>query len=295
MNTQRIVSIVVACLVNLACLSCAGDRRAPVTGAEPAVRDLAQFEADLRAACAGAPDIRLEEAGRVDWEGFSAPIWVVHVERPGATSRVLVEAGTHGNEPAGPAWALELARTLASDPGAYPGASFDIVPLLNPWGWSRDVRQGRDGRDINRDFARFATQEARIFRDVVRGTRYDFAIDHHEDNTHDGFYLYQYANADTGPARRLIGALRNRGYRIEQDARFSILRTKDGLIRAPRWGLWYVKAAGTLSLTNWLRLEGIPKVSTIETPTSLPMADRVELHRTAFASLLGDVLEGGSH
>lgn len=291
MNTRRIASIVIACL---ACLSCASDRRAPVTGAEPAVRDLAQFEADLRAACAGAPDIRLEEAGRVDWEGFSAPIWVVHVQRPGATARVLVEGGTHGNEPAGPAWAVDLVRSLASDPSLFPHVSFDVVPLLNPWGWSRDVRQDRGGRDINRDFAAFATQEARIFRDLVRGTRYDFAIDHHEDTTHEGFYLYQYANVDTGPARRLIDTVRSRGYRIEQDAHFSILRTKDGLIRAPRWGLWYVKAAGTLSLTNWLRLEGIPKVYTIETPTALPMADRIELHRIALASLLDDALEGGS-
>ena len=58
-------------------------------------------------------------------------------------------------------------------PSVYPDVSFDIVPLLNPWGWSRDVRYDRDGRDVNRDFATFATQEARVFRDLVAGRRYD--------------------------------------------------------------------------------------------------------------------------
>lgn len=156
------------------------------------------------------------------------------------------------------------------------------------------MRQDRDGRDINRDFAGFATQEARIFRDLVQGTRYDFAIDHHEDPSATGFYAYQYANRDTGPARRLIERVRGLGFPIEQNVSMVILRTRDGLIRAPRWGLWYMKATRQLSLTNWLRLEGIPKVYTIETPTSLPMADRIELHRTAFASLLDDALTGGA-
>ena len=109
-----------------------------------------------------------------------------------------------------------------------------------------------------------------------------------------GFYVYQYADRDTGPARRLIDRVRSLGFPIEQGVRFVILRTRDGLIRAPRWGLWYMKASRQLSLANWLRLEGVPKVFTVETPTSLPMADRIALHHTAFASLAVDVLQGDS-
>ncbi len=63
---------------------------------------------------------------------------------------------------------------LAADASLFPDVSFDIVPLLNPWGWSRDVRYNRDGRDINRDFATFTTQEARVFRDLVAGTALRF-------------------------------------------------------------------------------------------------------------------------
>jgi hypothetical protein len=288
---KRILPIAVACF---AFLSCASDHREPFTGAEPVVRDLAAFEAELRAAAAGGDGISVAEAGRVSWEGFESPIWVVHVDRPGAARRALVAAGTHGNEPAGTAWAVELVRRLAADPSAFVEVSFDIVPLLNPWGWSRDVRQDRDGHDINRGFVTFTSQEARVFRDFVAGRRYDFAIDHHEDNSAAGFYVYQYADRDTGPTRRLIDRVRGLGFPIEQDVSFVILHTRDGLIRAPRWGLWYMKATRKLSLTNWLRLEGIPKVFTVETPTALPIADRIALHSAAFTSLAVDVLQGGS-
>jgi hypothetical protein len=106
--------------------------------------------------------------------------------------------------------------------------------------------------------------------------------------------VYQYADRDAGPTRRLIDRVRGLGFPIEQDVRFVILRTRDGLIRAPRWGLWYMKASKRLSLTNWLRLKGIPKVFTVETPTAPPMADRIALHRLAFTSLAVDVLQGGS-
>ena len=79
------------------------------------------------------------------------------------------------------------------------------------------------------------------------------------------------------------------GFPIEQEVTMVILRTKDGLIQAPRWGLWYMKGSRRLSLTNWLRLRGIPKVYTVETPTHLRMEERLLLHRTAFEMLVSDV------
>jgi protein MpaA len=288
-----IAAVAIACLSLLVVVSCASGNRDPYTGAEPAVRDLGQFETELRAAIAGAAGVSLTAMGPVSWEGFSSPIWMVRVERPGATKRALVFAGIHGNEPAGPAWALELVRRLAADPSLYADVSFDIVPLLNPWGWSRDVRHNRDGRDINRDFATFTTQEARAFRDLVEGRHYDFSIDHHEDPSGKGFYVYQYADRDTRPTRALIARVRDLAFPIEQDVSMVILRTEDGLIRAPRWGLWYMKATRQLGSANWVRLAGIPRVFTVETPTALSLDDRIRLHRTAFTSLLGDVLEGG--
>lgn len=290
--TSRL-AVPAACLALLALAACASGHREPYTGAEPAVRDLARFEAELRAAAAAAEGATVGEAGRVSSEGFSAPIWTVSIERPGATRRALVFAGIHGNEPAGPAWALELVRRLVATPADLPDVSFDVVPLLNPWGWSRDVRYNRDGIDVNRDFAEFATQEARAFRDFVAPRRYDFSIDHHEDSAATGFYVYQYAERGTGVTRAAIAKVRALGFPVEQDVSMVILRTRDGLVRAPRWGLWYMKATGQLGSANWVRLRGVPRVYTVETPGAMAIADRITMHRVAFASLAADALEGG--
>ena len=120
---KHFAAVAIACLSLLALVSCASGHREPFTGAEPAVRDLGQFEAELRAAIAAAAGVSLAEAGQVAWEGFSSPIWMVSVDRPGTTKRALVVAGIHGNEPAGVAWALRACaasspRTRRRTPGS---------------------------------------------------------------------------------------------------------------------------------------------------------------------------------
>lgn len=279
----RIVPVI---LCTLLAFSCASGHREPYRGDEAVFRDLPGFEAALRQAVRDRPAVTVAEAGRVTAAGIDAPILLVRIEREGAARRVLVCAGIHGNEPAGPAWALRLAGRLAADPALYPGISFDIIPLLNPWGWSRDVRYDRGGRDPNRDFATFDSEAARAVRELSRRTRYDLVLDHHEDPDAKGFYLYQYADRDTRPTRALIAEVRALGFPIEQEVSMVILRTKDGLIRAPRWGLWYMRASRRLSMTNWLRLEGVPKVYTVETPVRLAFEDRVLLHGKAFDALV---------
>ena len=291
---QRVILLLSVVAALLALGSCASGHREPYSGSEPEVRSLRELETELRALAAPGSALRLVELGRVGRGGFEAPLWLLRFRPAGARRRVLLCAGIHGNEPAAAQWALQWARSLAESPGAWADTAFDILPLLNPWGWSRDVRFSAGGRDVNRDFASFATQEAAILRDFLAGERYDLVVDHHEDPDARGFYLYQYAMRDTVAARRVIQRVRSLGFPVEQEVNMVILRTRDGLIRAPRWGLWYMKASRRLSMTNWLRLEGIPRVFTVETPTALPMADRIGLHRTAFTVLAVDVLQGGS-
>jgi hypothetical protein len=125
---KRSAVVAIACILSLFLASCASDRRMRFSGSEPVVRDLAAFEAELRAAAAGGDGVSVEEAGRVSREGFESPLWVVSVERPGAAKRALVVAGIHGNEPAGPAWAVELVRLLATDPSVFPGCHSTSCP-----------------------------------------------------------------------------------------------------------------------------------------------------------------------
>jgi len=265
--------------------ACASGHRDPYAADPPRLRRQADLEAELRAAAAASDRLSLVEAGRVVYPGFEAPLWLVRYRPPQPRRAVLVTGGVHGNEPAGAGWVLELIRDLAAHPESYPADSMDLVPVVNPWGWSHDQRYNREGRDINRDFASFATQEARILREVFGGQRYDLVIDHHEDPDASGVYLYQYARKDKTESRRVLEAIRARGYPLEQDVNMVILRTRDGLIDAPRWGLGYMRLTRQLSLTNYLRLEHSDVVYTLETPTRMPMADRLAIHREAFELL----------
>lgn len=122
-----------------------------------------------------------------------------------------------------------------------------------------------------------------------RTGRYDLVVDHHEDPDAAGFYLYQYAKRDTTISRTVIAAIRDLDYPIEQDIHMVILRTRDGLIKAPRWGLKYMRMIGQLSITNYLRLNHSQEVYTIETPTHLPMEDRLRMHNVAFDLIFSSV------
>ncbi len=169
----------------IALLSCASGHHEPFVEDPPISRDLDAFAARLQRLCDGSPLLKLERAGGVEYNGFSTPIWVVRYRPPGAERRVLITGGVHGNEPAGCAWVGQLVERIADRPQLYRNVSFDLVPLVNPWGWSREIR--------------------------------------------------------------------SLGYPIEQDVRMVILRTRDGLIDAPRWGLRYMRLTGQLSITNYLR------------------------------------------
>jgi hypothetical protein len=135
-------------------LSCASGHHEPFAENPPIARDLGALETELRVLCDGSELLELEKAGRVEYDGFSAPIWVVRHRPFGAERRVLITGGVHGNEPGGSAWVAELSEWIAREPQLFENSDIDLVPLVNPWGWSRDIRFNRDGKDISREVIR---------------------------------------------------------------------------------------------------------------------------------------------
>jgi hypothetical protein len=111
-------------------------------------------------------------------------------------------------------------------------------------------------------------------------------IDLHEDPGADGFYLYQYGNDSKAVSEGLIQTVGELGYPIEKNVSMVILKTKNGIIDAPMWGLWYMRLSRQLSITNYYRLNNSTMVYTVETPTRLPLADRLLLQETAVTFFL---------
>jgi Succinylglutamate desuccinylase / Aspartoacylase family len=272
--------------------ACSGRDVAPFGDGTPMVRRYHELVASLSTVVDSSPVLSMTVLGTVTYASFAEPMVAIHYEHspdsprsPDETPGVLIIGGVHGNEAAGTDWAVELIRELAENPARYREFRIDIVPAVNPWGWAHDIRYNADGRDINRDFAWFRTQEARWIRDFLADRHYDLVIDHHEDKRADGVYLYQYGLKDDAWSRELIEALRTADYPIEPNTRKIILKTDDGLINAPVWGLRYMWLTDQLTITNYIRLARNRRVYTVETPVVWSVQARAAVHRLVFESL----------
>ena len=263
--------IIVLCLavalgITLYFVRASGDTE-PFADNTPVVRDIDSVWVELGALCLASLRLHMEQIGMVDYGMFKQPIMVVRY-RPDdpKAPKILINAVVHGNEPAGLETVATMVRRLVEGKCRLADMSVDIIPVVNPWGYAHDKRFNKDGRDINRDFASFNTQEARIMRDFLQGKNYNMMLDLHEDPRADGFYMYQYARDSQSLARAAIQKLRQAGAPIEPDRWKTLLKLDDGLVDAPLWGLWYMDLTRQLSLANYYRLNNSQAVFTIETP-----------------------------
>ncbi|MEI6085267.1 MAG: M14 family metallocarboxypeptidase [Verrucomicrobiota bacterium] len=102
---------------------------------------------------------------------------------------VLLTGGMHGEEPAGVEGVL---RWLESDRWRKYPVNWLVFPCINPYGWERNQRRNRQRRDINRQFRqRTNTPEAELIKRLVKGRRFEFSLEFHEDVDATGFYLYE--------------------------------------------------------------------------------------------------------
>jgi hypothetical protein len=286
-NSETFFTTTIAIAIILLCGACASGHQPPPNRIPPVIRDPAVVEQRLHTAVATGNALRLDRIGQVHYDDFEVPVWIVRLtHRPETESNILITAGVHGNEPAGVECALRLVELLARAPNRFGAHNIEIVPLVNPWGWAHDTRFNRQGIDINRDFASFKSQEALIISGHLQHNRYRLIIDLHEDPAAHGFYLYQYGRSDKAAVEPVVAALAAQGYPVEQDIKMVALKTRNGIIDAPMWGLWYMKITHQLSITNYARLYNCLNVFTIETPTVLDWEDRLQIQHQALAMLM---------
>ena len=267
--------------------ACVSGHHKPFIETPPPLRNIAAFNERLQRAVRSSNLLSLEEIGQVTYPNFKAPLWKISFKpyQP-VEYRVWINAAIHGNEPASAEFIAQFVEQLAQSPHTYEQTAFDIIPIVNPWGWVHDIRFNKDGIDINRDFATFKSQEARSIKNILIGSSYHLMLDLHEDRSAKGFYLYQYGLSDQIVCRRIVATIRQMGYPIEQNVNMVILKTKDGIIDAPMLGLWYMRLTGQLSIANYYRLANSQAVFTVETPESLLWEDRLRMQKTAVEMLI---------
>jgi hypothetical protein len=213
------------------------------------------------------PAFAVEVIGEVDYAGLRYPLLAAEYRPPqGAAYSVLNTGGIHGDEAGG---VEAVYRMILECRNSRPSVRMDFILCANPWGYSCDRRDDRDGIDLNRDFRGFRSREARIIDAYLNGRTYDLVIDHHENKYADGFSIICHDEANRPLARAVIDGLPGYGaatktQRIENyDKGITIMGLGDGKA--------FSQYAG-------LRLSSSRRTFVIETPTRWDMETRIRCH-----------------
>jgi Succinylglutamate desuccinylase / Aspartoacylase family len=196
----------------------------PVRDAElgivPLAFELGRYVETIRAF--HGPRFEVATLATVAYQDRAHPILSVR-SRGEAEKTLLVLAGVHGNEHAGllavppilEAWSAERVRLV-------------VVTPVNPVGAAEVSRFNAEGYDVNRDFVRFGTPEARVVRDVFDRERPDFVISLHE-GPQDGAFMFANRFVAAPLATALCADLAEGGTRLADKDYFGLRLVPPGL------------------------------------------------------------------
>lgn len=193
----------------------------------------------------------------------------------GPRPRYYLSSGIHGDEPAPPLALLEMLESGRFDSRA----NWFICPLLNPNGFIKATRENYDGVDLNRDYKALRSAEIRAHIDwLKRQPNFNLTISLHEDWESTGFYLYE-LNPDGAPSRadQMIAAA-TRHCPIDTAAVIDgrpvavpgIIRPVSDPILRESW-----------PESIYLRAHHTGLTYTLESPSALPMSQRIAVLRAA--------------
>jgi hypothetical protein len=233
---------------------------------------------------------RIQEAGRRagfslgyfgEVDGVGLPVLERHVEN--AHGHAYISAGIHGNEPAACLALLYMLRM-----NVFPQTlSYTIIPMLNPSGLLNNERENGHGIDLNRDYGPApVSEETRLHMEWMRGRSFDLAICLHEDDDGEGYYLYAHF-ADKSMEGLEAVALSHAVQVMPIDSREIIdeMPAASGKVLPPEDLLqeWRSDMPEALYL---LFNHNVRAVLTTETPSGLPVGDRVDAHHRATIAVL---------
>ncbi|HUL54286.1 MAG TPA: M14 family metallocarboxypeptidase [Opitutaceae bacterium] len=193
--------------------------------------------------------------------------------------RLYLSAGIHSDEPAPPQALLRLLEEGFFDARC----EWFLCPLLNPTGLAAGTRENHERRDLNRDYRSPQAVETKAHVAWLRRQPpFDLTLCLHEDWEASGFYLYE-LNSDHRPslAEPVVAAV-SRVCPVEFAATIDGRPAQGGIIRPDddpaKRELW--------PEAIYLRAHHTRLGYTLETPSSLPLPQRILAHVTAVATAI---------
>lgn len=189
-------------------------------GSVPLVFDPDRYVARIRAFDGERFQVATEAT--VPFHDRAHPILSVR-SRASAAKTLLVLAGVHGDERAGVLAVPSILEAWSADE-----VRLVVITPVNPVGAAEHSRRNAGGHDINRDFVRFATPEARVVRDVYERERPDFVISLHE-GPQSGTFMFANRCVDRALAHAFCAALAAGGTVLAQRDYFGLRLRHPGL------------------------------------------------------------------
>jgi predicted deacylase len=232
------------------------------------------------------------EEARVAYLDSTRPIFSVSSRTLDPAKRLLIVSGIHGNEQAG---IVSVPEILERFDCAGPVALRVLTPV-NPIGAAEVSRFNADGYDINRDFIRFRTEEARLVRDAFDEFRPDFVLSLHE-GPQDAAFMFANRYVDVALAKRLLAALEAGGTMLATKDYFGLPLRPPGLSASSPFQRVVLRAweAGfkMRAVNEFAAARGIPEITLESGWRNEDGAARVRAHVELTLALSDELRTGG--
>jgi len=224
---------------------------------------------------------RVEERAVFSYQGARHTVFSIASGTGAANQRILVLAGVHGNEHAGILAIPDLLDAFDARRTELPNVELLVLSPVNPIGAACFSRYNGEGYDINRDFARFETHEARAVRVAFEDFRPTFVVALHE-GPQDATFMFTNAEVDGALAERLLSALEAGGTVLATHDYFGRKLVPKGLAASSRVSEWLVKlwagGLGMMTTNAYASREGIPEITLESSWRSEDRAARLRAH-----------------
>ncbi len=237
------------------------------------------FEAQLQA-FEGRFTVR--EAAAVTYGGARRAIFDVRSTNfATASRRLLVLSGVHGNEQAGIVCVPEILERFHRESARFEGLGLCVLTPVNPVGAAEGSRFNGDGYDINRDFQRFDTVEARLVRAVFDEMRPDFVLSLHE-GPQDASFVFANEHVRGTLAERVLDAIESQGTALATRDYFGATLRRRGLSPSTRVTRAITRAwaasLGMMASIGYSERRGVPELTLESSWRSDDRAARVRAH-----------------
>jgi hypothetical protein len=253
--------------------------------------DPAQFERELRAFDGAGFTVR--ERAKVEYREAQRGIFrVLSTNVARARKRLLVLSGVHGNEHAGILSVPGVLERFRSEHGDAERVGLCVLTPVNPVGAAEDSRFNAQGYDINRDFVRFDTVEARVVRDTMDELRPDFVLSLHE-GPQDASFMFANAHVDSALAERLLRAFEAGGTNLATHDYFGSRLRRPGLSPSSRASravvrLWALSLS-MMASNAFSEGRGVPELVLESSWRNPDRAERLRAHTDLCAALCDEL------